>query len=539
MNYINILENIKQSKNIAKEATNLCIVTNISLQPLFTTLLVNQFSKNGVLANIELIEYESFFATKNADTFKNADFVLVWLDLEYFYLNANDNYFLDDTSEKALNDMDLLFGDLVNYVRKLSKAEIMWMSFAGFTSRLTSILGYRFNEFVLRSNLILCNLQATHFIRLVNLEHLIAETGCKKVFDNKNLWRWNSPFTDIFYSFVSSEIYKQYLIEKGITKKCLVLDCDNVLWGGILSEDGMENLKLSGSGLGRVYQDFQRFVLSLYYHGVILAICSKNDLSDVLRIFNEHSEMILKEKHIACFQVNWKDKPGNIQEIAEKLNISLDSMVFVDDSPVEIEAVKATLPEVTTILFKRDMDYEQFACFNLKSNISIANIDKRNETYRTNGFREELKAKYTDYADYIAALEIKVDIHEAASIEFSRISELTQRTNKCTNGRRYTIAEIKERITSEAVKLYSVSVSDRFSDLGLVGAIEVESDALTLFSLSCRALGRKVEEKMIEFILDKYQIQKIEFESTGKNGELKALLEEAFSNTCLSNCENA
>ena len=174
-----------------------------------------------------------------------------------------------------------------------------------------------------------------------------------------------------------------------------------------------------------------------------------------------------------------------------------------------------------------------------KSNVSIADIDKRNETYRTNEFRKELKAKYTDYADYIAALDIKIDIHEAAPIEYDRISELTQRTNKCTNGRRYTVAGIKESIASKAVKLYSVSVSDRFSDLGLVGAIEVEGDVLTLFSLSCRALGRKVEEKMIEFISDKYQIQKIEFESTGKNGELKALLEEAFSNTYLSNCENA
>lgn len=116
--------------------------------------------------------------------------------------------------------------------------------------------------------------------------------------------------------------------------------------------------------------------------------------------------------------------------------------------------------------------------------------------------------------------------------------ELNYFCSICTPNGVYTEFGI-DPITSEAVKLYSVSVSDRFSDLGLVGAIEVESDALTLFSLSCRALGRKVEEKMIDFILDKYQIQKIEFESTGKNGKLKALLEEAFSNACLSNCENA
>lgn len=254
-------------------------------------------------------------------------------------------------------------------------------------------------------------------------------------------------------------------------------------------------------------------------------------------MFNEHSEMVLREEHIACFQVNWEDKPGNIQKIAEKLNIGLDSMVFVDDSPIEIEAVKAMLPEVTAILFKRDMDYEQFSCFNLKSSVSIADIDKRNETYRTNGLREELKAKYTDHADYIAALEIKMDIHEAVPIEFSRISELTQRTNKCTNGRRYAVAEINERIASEAVKLYSISVSDRFSDLGLVGVIEMEGDTLTLFSLSCRALGREVEEKMIKFISDKYQIQKIEFKLTGKNESVKTLLSESFPNAAIVNRE--
>ncbi len=405
--------------------------------------------------------------------------------------------------------------------------------FEDYAIPLSAAFGHVYHDFADKLNLTLRDTLGDQVL-FINLKHLIAEVGISNAYDSKSKYRWNAPYSKILIEAAVKEIHKQYLIEKGITQKCLVLDCDNVLWGGILSEDGIENLKLSSSGVGRVYQDFQRFVLSLYYHGVILTVCSKNDLSDVLTVFHEHSEMILKEEQIACFQVNWEDKPSNIQKIAEKLNISLDSMVFVDDTPVEIEAVKAMLPEVTTILFKRNMEYEQFSCFNLKSNVSIADIDKRNETYRTNEFREELKAKYTHYADYIAALEIKMDIHEAAPIEFGRISELTQRTNKCTNGRRYTVAEIKEYITSEAVKLYSVSVSDRFSDLGLVGAIEVEGDALTLFSLSCRALGREVEEKMIKFISDKYQIQKIEFKSTGKNEAVKMMLKEAFPNAVFS-----
>jgi FkbH-like protein len=256
-----------------------------------------------------------------------------------------------------------------------------------------------------------------------------------------------------------------------------------------------------------------------------------------MTIFREHSEMILKEENIACFQVNWENKPDNIKNIAEALNISLDSMVFVDDSLLEIEAVKAMLPEVTTIRYERDMSYEQFSCFNLKNNISVADIKKRNETYRTNKSREELKSEYNSYDEYIAALDIKIDIHEALPVEYSRIAELTQRTNKCTNGKRYTVAKIKERASRDDIKLYSLFVSDRFSDLGLVGAIEVEEDVLTLFSLSCRALGREIESKLLVFIAEKYQINKIIFNSTEKNEYMKTLFVNDFPKTIISNSE--
>ena len=505
----------------------IAVVSNIVLEPYFDPMAKQYFGENPVVFPIPFGEHiEAEYQTQLA----SANLIVVWLNLE----NLFELYF--NAAKQNLDEAVALYKKLYADLISVSHAKILWFLFEDYTIPLSAIIGHGYHSFADKINFELRDTLCDQ-VSFIDLKHLIAEVGISNAYDSKSKYRWNAPYSKILIEAAIKEIHKQYLIEKGITKKCLVLDCDNVLWGGILSEDGIENIKLSGSGFGRVYQDFQHFVLSLYYHGVILAVCSKNDLSDVLTMFRKHSEMIFKEEQIACFQVNWEDKPSNIQKIAEKLNIGLDNMVFVDDSPIEIEAVKAMLPEVTAILFKRDMEYEQFSCFNLKSNVSIADIDKRNETYRTNEFREELKAKYTDYADYIAALEIKMDIHEAVQIEFSRLSELTQRTNKCTNGRRYTIAEIKERITSEAVKLYSVSVSDRFSDLGLVGAIEVESDALTLFSLSCRALGRKVEEKMIEFISDKYRIKKIEFESTGKNESVKTLLSESFPNATIVNRE--
>lgn len=507
---------------------HIAVISNIIFEPHFLPLAKQYFGENAIVFPIPFGEHtEVEYQTQLA----SADLIVIWLNLEILFPGL---YF--NAAKQDLDGSVALYQNLYADLTNISHVQILWFLFEDYTMSLSAVVGHGYYSFADKLNFKLRDTLGDQ-ISFIDLKYLIAEVGVSNAYDRKGKYRWNAPYSKILIEAAVKEIHKQYLIEKGITKKCLILDCDNVLWGGILSEDGIENLKLSSSGVGRVYQDFQRFVQSLYYHGVILAVCSKNDLSDVLTVFHNHSEMLLKEEHIACFQVNWEDKLSNIKKIAEKLNIGLDSMVFVDDLPVEIEAVKGMLPEITPILFKRNMKYEQFSCFNLKCNVRIADIEKRNEAYRTNGNREELKAKYTDYVDYIKALEIKVDIHEAAPIEYSRISELTQRTNKCTNGMRYTVAEIKKYITSDDVKLYSVSVSDRFSDLGIVGVIEIEHDTLTLFSLSCRALGRKVEGKMIEFILDKHQIKNIEFKSTGKNGELKTLLEKAFPYAFLINHE--
>lgn len=508
---------------------HIAVLSNIIFEPHFLLLTKKYFGENTAVFPIPFGEHtEVEYQTQVT----SADLIVVWLNTgtllpgQFYSLAEQD---LDDTIALCKK----LYADLTG----ISHVKILWFLFEDYAIPLSAAVGHVYHDLADKLNLLLRDALGNQ-VSFVDLKHLIAEIGISNAYDSKGKYRWNAPYSKTLVEAAVREIHKQYLIQKGITKKCLILDCDNVLWGGILSEDGIENLKLGGSGLGRVYQDFQRFVLSLYYHGVILAVCSKNDLPDVLRMFNEHSEMILREEHIACFQVNWEDKPSNIKKIVEKLNIGLNSMVFVDDSPIEIEAVKAMLPEVTPILFKRDIEYEQFSCFNLKSNVSIADIEKRNETYRTNGFRAELKAKYIDYIDYIKALNVKVDIHEAMPIEYSRISELTQRTNKCTNGKRYTVAEIKERVAYNGVKLYSVSVSDRFSDLGLVGAIEIERDAITLFSLSCRALGREIERKMLDYIKERHQINSIEYHFTSKNEAIKTFVAESFPNAAIINSEN-
>ncbi|OGI07990.1 MAG: hypothetical protein A2Y40_06670 [Candidatus Margulisbacteria bacterium GWF2_35_9] len=153
--------------------------------------------------------------------------------------------------------------------------------------------------------------------------------------------------------------------------------------------------------------------------------------------------------------------------------------------------------------------------------------------------RETLKSQYQSYYEYIDALEVNTDIHETLPIEYSRIAKFTQRANKCTNGKRYTVAEIKDRVVRKNAKLYSLSVSVRFFDLGLVGALEVEGETLTLFCLSCCDLGREIEGKLLEFIADKHQLHKITFESTSKNENIKSIFAQALPNAALTNCEIA
>ena len=513
---------------------HISVVSDIIFDPYFPPLIKSYFGENVKIYPIQYGEQNDDEYQKQLD---NSDVVVVWLNIETAFSNIWNTLYSQAVTgqqiiEKVVSSCNRLYDDL----RAYKNTHILWFLFEDYFIKLPIASGYHYDALADKINIELSEALKNN-VSFINLKRLIAEIGVANAYDSKGKYRWSAPYSKALVEAAVKEIHKQYLIEKGITKKCLVLDCDNVLWGGILSEDGVENLKLGGSGFGRPYQDFQRFVLSLYYHGVILAVCSKNDLSDVMIMFREHSEMILKEEHIACFQVNWENKPDNIKRIAETLNISLDSIVFIDDSPVEVEAVKSLLPEVTAILYERDSIYNRLSCFNLKSNVSITDIEKRNETYRTNQSRETLKSQYESYNEYIEALEIKIDIHEALPIEFSRISELSQRANKCTNGKRYAVNEIKERACYKNSKIYSFSVSDRFSDLGLVGAFEIEGNTLILFNLSCRALGRELEEKMLAFITDKYKITNIKFYTTGKNNDVKTMLMKAFPNAMISSHE--
>lgn len=476
----------------------------------------------------------------NSDYMKNSDIIVVCLNFDRFYPDFSSDFSSGKVNyEDVEKDCILKCEMLHSFIKNHSNAHIVWFGFEDYYCMQSKYCGaiIPFNDLVNRLNLFI-----NDFLKedtFVDFKRLIAMVGIENAFDIKGNYRWNAPYSKELIHLMVDEVYKQNLIAVGITKKCLVVDCDDVLWGGVLSEDGIEGIQVSENGLGRSFYDFQRYLLDLYYHGVILAICSKNDELDVLRVFRKHTGMLLKEEHIACFRCNWDNKPNNIKVIADNLNIGLESIVFVDDSLFEIEWVKRVLPEVSTVLYQRDSAYKVLSYFNLNWHVNLLTVKDRTSTYKTNIMRYELRKNAVSFDDYIASLKMVIDIHTTTESELSRVSELTQRTNKCTNGVRYTLEQLREMKSSENYNLYTVYLSDRFSNLGIVGTIGIKGANIDLFSLSCRALGRAVEDKMIEFILKKYRVEKIEFRSTGKNKYLQILLEKTFSSTFLPSRKNS
>ena len=509
------------------------LVSNIIFEPYLRIYISKAFSTSASGIRLTSVPYEEF--VEKQDELQRSEVIIVCLNFDGLYPNA-----LNDVVSKKASSDNILFDsierckELYSSIKECSNAKIIWFGLEDYYLNHEIVCGTVpvLNGLVDKINQAMSDVLLIEDV-YIDLKRLVAEVGIFESYSIKGKYRWNSPYSKEFMARMADAVYKQYLIHTGKTKKCVVLDCDNVLWGGILSEVGIEKIHIGSSGLGREYQDFQRFLLNLYYHGVILTVCSKNDEDDVLRVFREHSGMLLREEHIACFKVNWNDKPTNIKAIADELNIGTDSMVFVDDSIFEIEAVKSVLSEVTTIRYDRESMYNEFSCFNLKSEVNLLDVEKRNETYRTNHRREKLKKNCSSYEDYIKSLDIKVDIHKILPTEYSRVAELTKRTNKCTNGKRYTVSEIKERMTVPGIHFYSVSLSDRFSDLGIVGAMEVENEELKLFSLSCRALGRNVENEMINYISNRHEFKNIAFKLTEKNESLLELMRQAFPNSII------
>jgi FkbH-like protein len=300
----------------------------------------------------------------------------------------------------------------------------------------------------------------------------------------------------------------------GRSRKCLVLDLDNTLWGGVVGDDGVDGLYLGqGSATGEAFLAFQRYAAQLARRGVILAVCSKNDMSVAEAAF-DHPEMVLKRGDIAAFVANWDDKASNLRRIAEQLNIGLDSLVFVDDNPAERDIVRRELPHVAVPELPDDVaDYPaRVAAAGYFEAISFTADDSaRVQTYRANGERQAALGQATDMAGYLKGLQMVMRARPIGPGELARATQLINKTNQFNlSTRRYSEAQVQQLADSPGAIALGLRLSDKFGDNGLISVVLARRDAawrsdelfIDTWLMSCRVLGRQAEQAALQVLAE-------------------------------------
>ncbi|AJM91297.1 HAD-IIIC family phosphatase [Nitrosopumilus piranensis] len=317
----------------------------------------------------------------------------------------------------------------------------------------------------------------------------------------------------------------------GLTKKCLVLDLDNTLWGGILGEDGLNNILLDEKAPGNAFLEFQKVILQLYNRGIILAINSKNNYLDVKEVFKKHPKMLLKEKNFADIQINWNDKASNMIEISKNLNIGTDSFVFWDDDPVNRELIRSQCPEITVIDVPKDpaqfantlRETDEFNSYNITLEDS-----QKGKMYAEQNLRKKDQKKFSNLDEFLTSLQMKIKIKKADKFTIPRISQLIMKTNQFNlTTKRYFPEEVEKMVNSKNYLVKTFSVQDKFGDNGLTGLYIVNKEEpkkwkIDTFLMSCRIMGRNIERVMMSDLINeaiKERVENIsgEYISTKKN----------------------
>jgi len=298
---------------------------------------------------------------------------------------------------------------------------------------------------------------------------------------------------------------------RGISRKVCVVDLDQTLWGGVIGEDGLGGLALGEEGVELAFQDFQRELLTLHDAGVVLAICSKNNPEDAIEAIEKHPGMILRREHIAAERINWQDKATNIREIADELSLGLDSFVFLDDNPAERDWVRAALPEVEVPELPEDPVERPAFLRGLASFVRLdvtAGDRERGQSYQDQKERRVVKASAASFEDFLASLEQEITITRLGEPTLARAAQMCQRTNQFNmTTRRYTAAELESLIDDEDVEAFVLALNDRYGNSGITGLAILRFDAevadLDVFLLSCRVLGRKVEDVFLAVLAER------------------------------------
>lgn len=345
----------------------------------------------------------------------------------------------------------------------------------------------------------------TEGVYLVDLDHLVAGLGREAAINRRMQYLARMPVSERLAQQLAHRYVAHVRAMRGQQRKCLVVDLDNTLWGGILGEDGLTGLKLGDDPPGNVYRDIQLAIRHLYDRGVILAIASKNNPDDVAAVFTQRREMILGREHFAAMEIGWHDKATSLRRIAQSLDIGLDSLVFLDDSPQERHLVGTQLPEVLVLPFPGDVSLlpDQLLTSGCFDTLTLTRDDRhRGQMYAQRLQRQEAQSATANLDEFLHSLGIRLGVRRAERADVARVAQLTQRTNQFNlTTTRYTEEQIASFVQDPAWEVLLASVSDRFGEEGTIGVAIVHSTEaahrIDTFLMSCRVLGRGIEQALL------------------------------------------
>jgi len=541
--YLDYLDSIKfeatfkNHKELIKEKNykqvKCAFITNFNLDFIYPSLFCS-----GIRSGIFFEIYKSEFNTSIQDALAentelskfNPSYLIIYVNLDFFDPKFPCNL-------KNQNDLEVLFSIAMKYSRLGTK-----IIFANLTENSSSNFGDYdlLNDNSIRFNVRELNNRVYKFCKdnnflLFDTNYLSSSIGSKEFFSLKNQLISKSPYNFDYIPLLTDKLSKIISSSLGLQKKCLVLDLDNTLWGGVIGDDGMSGIELgNNSAIGEAYLMLQKYILQLKNQGVILAVCSKNNHDVAIDVFRNHPEMIIKETDIAHFMINWNDKASNIVNIANTLEIGLNSIVFLDDNPVEREIVREHLPDVFVIEVDNDplslfVNLSQSSCF---EQVNFTNDDlNRNQDYQNKRKRNELLEVSVDYVSFLKNLKMNIIISNFQEIDATRISQLVLRSNQFNlTTKRYSLNQILSLMEDKNFITLQARLSDKFGDNGLISLIIIEKKDNSFFIdtwiMSCRVLKRDVEHCMMNAIVKlakSFSVSQVygEYIATKKNNLVK------------------
>jgi FkbH-like protein len=363
-----------------------------------------------------------------------------------------------------------------------------------------SLSNNRINQLVVRLNAYLKERCGAN-VKIVDIDKVISRLSIKSSIDLRYYYSSKTLYSIDFYKKYFEYVKPIFLSTTGKIKKALIFDCDNTLWKGVLGEEGFDNI--------RIYREVQHLTLQLAKKGVIICLCSKNNPQDVDNVLENHPDMILRDDHIVIKKVNWNDKVSNLKSIAQDLNIGFDSLVFVDDSSFEIGLIKRELPTIKTFQVPRK-EYEYGLMMREVSNLFYSPSQTKEDIQKVQVYKKQLqrseeREKIGNIEDYLRSLGLVLIVHVDDLSQVSRIAQMTQKTNQFNlTTIRYTENDIRRLVEDELKTVISISMSDRFGDSGVTGLAILDSSesVIDTLLLSCRVLGRNIEYKFMDIIID-------------------------------------